>query len=98
MRKLVSRYLSPLIMTMAIVSLVGNGFNMRTVSAENTFAPPADPNPLLGEWAGRYGGVPPFDKLQAALFKPALEQAMAENLKETDTFTQVLSAPPFEKP
>ena|SRR2546428_3293885 len=56
MRKLVLRYLSPLIMTMAIVSLAGNGFNMTTVSAENTFTPPADPNPLLGECAGPYGG------------------------------------------
>jgi peptidyl-dipeptidase Dcp len=56
----------------------------------------ADPNPLLGEWAGPYGGVPPFDKVQVALFKPALEAAMAENLKEIDNITRVRSAPTFE--
>jgi peptidyl-dipeptidase Dcp len=56
----------------------------------------ADPNPLLGEWIGPYGGVPPFDKVQVALFKPALETAMAENLKEIDNITRVRSAPTFE--
>src|SRR2546430_5868772 len=56
----------------------------------------ADPNPLLGEWAGPYGGVPPFDKVQVAWFKPALEAAMAENLKEIDNITRVRSAPTFE--
>ncbi|MFN2577521.1 MAG: M3 family metallopeptidase [Pyrinomonadaceae bacterium] len=56
----------------------------------------ADPNPLLGEWAGPYGGVPPFDKVQVALFKPALEAAMAENLSEIDNITRLSSAPTFE--
>jgi peptidyl-dipeptidase Dcp len=35
-------------------------------------------------WNGPYGGVPPFDKVQVAHFKPALEAAMAENLAEID--------------
>src|SRR5205814_5272541 len=85
-----------LLVMVAIVSLAGNGSNMTTVSAENAFASSADPNPLLGEWAGPYGGVPPFDKVQVALFKPALEAAMAENLKEIDNITRVRSAPTFE--
>src|SRR5204862_69382 len=57
---------------------------------------PADPNPLLAEWVGPYGGVPPFDKVQVALFKPALETAMAENLTEIENITRVRSAPTFE--
>ena len=38
-------------------------------------ASPADTNPLLAKWLGPYGGVPPFDRVQVLLFKPALEAA-----------------------
>jgi peptidyl-dipeptidase Dcp len=48
------------------------------------YAPAAAPNPLLPEWTGPFGGVPPFDKVRVADFKPALEAAMAENLAEVD--------------
>jgi len=41
-----------------------------------------DDNPLLAKWEGPYGGVPPFDRVQIPLFKPALEAAMAEQLGE----------------
>ena len=41
-----------------------------------------DENPLLAKWEGPYGGVPPFDRVQIPLFKPALEAAMAEQLGE----------------
>lgn len=41
-------------------------------------------NPLTQKWTGLYGGVPPFDKIKVSDFKPALETAMAENLKEID--------------
>ncbi len=37
-------------------------------------------NVLLKEWSGPHGGVPPFDQVKVDLFKPALEQAMAESL------------------
>jgi len=56
----------------------------------------AEPNPLLAEWEGPYGGVPPFDKVQVALFKPALESAMAENLAEIDKIAKDTSPPTFE--
>ena len=39
-------------------------------------------NPLLREWVGPYGGVPPFDLVQLAHFEPAIEAAMEENLAE----------------
>jgi peptidyl-dipeptidase Dcp len=42
------------------------------------------PNPLLAEWGGPHQGVPPFDLVRVADFKPALEAAMAENLAEID--------------
>lgn len=53
-------------------------------------------NPLLAKWEGPYGGVPPFDKVNVADFKPALEAAMAENLAEIDTITSNTAAPTFE--
>jgi peptidyl-dipeptidase Dcp len=39
-------------------------------------------NPLSTKWKGAFGGVPPFDQVRVADFKPALEAAMAENLAE----------------
>ena len=53
-------------------------------------------NPLLAEWAGPYGGVPPFDKVQIPLFKPALEAAMAEQLKEIEQIAANTAAPDFD--
>ena len=44
-------------------------------------------NPLTHKWEGPYGGIPPFDKVKVADFKPALEEAMAENLAEIDRIT-----------
>ena len=54
------------------------------------------PNPLLGKWEGPYGGVPPFDRVQVADFKPALEAAMVENLAEVDRIAKDPAAPTFE--
>lgn len=53
-------------------------------------------NPLLNEWTGNFGGVPPFDKIEVKDFKPALETAMAENLAEIDKIAGDTSAPTFE--
>lgn len=41
-------------------------------------------NPLLAEYAGPYGGVPAFDKMDLADLKPALEKGMALNLAEVE--------------
>ncbi len=56
----------------------------------------AEINPLLAEWNGQYGGVPPFDEIRVAHFKPALETAMAENLAEIDKIASNSAAPTFE--
>ena len=55
-----------------------------------------DENPLLAKWEGPYGGVPPFDRVQISLFKPALEAAMTEQLKEVDRITKDPAPPDFE--
>src|ERR1051325_1368072 len=53
-------------------------------------------NPLLAKWEGPYGGVPPFDRVQIPLFKPALEAAMAEQLAEIQKITDDPAPPDFE--
>lgn len=52
-------------------------------------------NPLTADWTGPYGGVPPFDKVKIADFKPAMEIAMAENLKEIDAIANNKARPTF---
>jgi peptidyl-dipeptidase Dcp len=53
-------------------------------------------NPLLAKWEGPFGGVPPFDRVQIPLFKPALEAAMAEQLAEIDRIVKNSAAPDFQ--
>ena len=52
-------------------------------------------NPLVPKWTGPYGGVPPFDKVKVADFKPALETAMAAQLAEVDAIANDPSPPTF---
>jgi peptidyl-dipeptidase Dcp len=53
-------------------------------------------NPLLAPWVGPAGGVPPFDQVRVADFKPALEAAMAENLAEIERIAGNPAAPDFD--
>lgn len=66
--------------------------NTTIVSAKDT--PPA--NPLLKEWTGSHGGLPPFDKVKVADFKPAFEQAMEMNRAEIKAIAESPDAPTFE--
>ncbi|CAN5689382.1 M3 family metallopeptidase [soil metagenome] len=63
-------------------------------------APAADvtapANPLLQEWAGEFGGTPPFDRVTIADFKPALETAMAEELAEVERIAGDPTPPTFD--
>jgi peptidyl-dipeptidase Dcp len=52
-------------------------------------------NPLIPKWSGPYGGVPPFDQVKVEHFRPALEQAMAEQLAEIDRIADDPSPPTF---
>lgn len=53
-------------------------------------------NVLLQEFQGPYGGVPAFDKMKLEDLKPALEQAMAINLKEIEAIANNPEPPTFE--
>jgi len=89
-----TRSLALLAAIATIVSLVV----IKTAQNTNAMNPElsTNENPLLMKWEGPYGGVPPFDRVQIALFKPALEAAMAEQLSETNAIAKNTAAPDFE--
>jgi len=53
-------------------------------------------NPLLAEWTGPFGGVPPFDRVQVGHIGPALEAAMERNLRAIDAIASDPAAPDFD--
>src|SRR5687767_1422995 len=53
-------------------------------------------NPLLAPWPGPHGGVPAFDRIEVAHFKPALEAAMAENLAKVERIAGATEPATFE--
>src|ERR1043165_3474026 len=62
----------------------------------NTSHAGTEDNPLLADWTGPYGGVPPFDRVQIPLFKPALEAAVAKRLTEVQKIASDTAPPNFE--
>jgi peptidyl-dipeptidase Dcp len=93
--RLITRSLLLLLATAFIITTVAN--RLPHPNGVNTQASTkAEPNPLLANWEGPYGGVPPFDKVQVALFKPALEAAMTENLADVDKIAKDPASPTFE--
>ena len=54
------------------------------------------PNPVIAPWSGPFGGVPPFDQVKVDHFKPAIEQAMAEQLKELDAIANSAEPATFD--
>jgi len=69
---------------------------IQTTNAQSSSVTHAPANPLLAKWEGPYGGVPPFDRVKVAQFKPALEAGMAENLAEVDRIAKDPAAPTFD--
>ena len=67
-----------------------------TAPAPEPAPAPMPDNPLLQPWTGPYGGVPPFDKVRVADFKPALEWAMADALRDIDRIANDPAPPTFE--
>ncbi len=53
-------------------------------------------NPLLGEWTGPYGGVPPWDKVRPELFPGAFQFAIDEQRREYLAIANNSAAPTFE--
>ena len=91
MRDLIIRSLVLLVTIAMIAAIVVNTNNNSSAMNVNT-----DNNPLLAKWEGPYGGIPPFDRVQIPLFKPALEAAMAEQLDEIEKIANDPAPPDFE--
>jgi len=86
---MLTRFISAIALT-AIASTI---FIMNDTTSANAASAV---NPLTEKWGGQFGGLPPFDKVKVADFKPAMEAAMAENLAEIEKIANVPSAPTFE--
>lgn len=54
-----------------------------------------NPNPLLKNWEGPFGGVPAFSEYKLNDFKPAIEQAIKEKLAELDKIANNPKPPTF---
>jgi peptidyl-dipeptidase Dcp len=67
-----------------------------TTSAPAAAVPGAAGNPLLADWTGPYGGVPPFHQVRVQDFEPAMEAAMAQQMAEIDRIAANPAAPTFE--
>lgn len=65
-------------------------------SAATSDTAATNPKPLLDKWSGPFGGVPAFDRVEVAAFKPALEEGMAQELAETEAIAKDPAAPTFE--
>lgn len=91
------RFFTALLASSAAAAIIFMSFDNK-VSAEQpqSIDTAPEPNALLADWVGPYGGVPAFDKIKVSDFKPALEAAMAENLKEIDTIANNTAKPTFE--
>ncbi len=53
-------------------------------------------NPLLDEWSGPFGGVPPFDRVAVEYLIPALDEAIGRMLTEVDRIAGNPAPPTFE--
>ena len=91
MRDLITRTLMLLVATVIIAMMLVNTTNDSSAKNMNT-----EDNPLLPKWEGPYGGVPPFDRVQIPLLKPALEAGMAEQMAEIEKIANNPAPPDFE--
>ena len=94
MRYFSVRYLVFLFVFAIVVATTSGNLNFMSMHTHASSV--AEPNPLLSNWEGPFGGVPPFDKVKIEYFKPALQAAMTENLSEIDKIARNSAAPTFE--
>jgi peptidyl-dipeptidase Dcp len=80
----------------AVGALLAVGLAAAPALAATKAAAAAPANPLLAKWTGPYGGVPAFDKVKIADFKPAIEAAMAENRAEIAAIANNPAKPTFK--
>ncbi|WP_288734545.1 M3 family metallopeptidase [uncultured Parabacteroides sp.] len=64
-------------------------------SSKKSDVPDVAPNPFFTEYTTPFG-VPPFDKIEVAHYKPAFEKGMEEHKKEIDAIVNNPEEPTFE--
>jgi peptidyl-dipeptidase Dcp len=74
--------------TAAVMAVAGTG----GAAIGKSMAPS---NALLDAWTGPYGGLPPFDKIDTAAFKPAIVKGIEMNRAEVLAIANQKSAPTF---
>jgi peptidyl-dipeptidase Dcp len=89
-------HLPPLRPLLGLAMTLSTMLPLAATAAATTAAAAAPPNPLLQPWTGPYGGVPPFDRVRVADFKPALVAAMAEELADIDRIAGNRAKPTFD--
>ena len=86
---------APVLAALSIACSTGS-MNTATQTPAPATSSASASNPLLAEWTGPFGGVPAFDKVKVADFKPALETAMADALVEIDRIANNPAPPTFQ--
>ena len=76
------------------------GYSQMSLAAEPAakapVSAPAGANPMLATWTGPYEGVPPWDKMDPALFPDAFAKGMAEVKAEVQAVIDNPAPPTFE--
>jgi len=80
----------------AVLGLAAPSIPTLSMAQAVSYTKVAKQAPLLQPWSGPHGGVPAFDQVKVADFKPALEAAMAENLAEINAIAANKQSPTFE--
>jgi len=80
-----------LLATAGLAALIAPAVAAQTASA----TAPRAANPLLAEWTGAYGGVPPWDKVTPALFPAAFEVSLADRAADYRRIADDPAAPTF---
>ncbi len=93
-------------MSRALLVVMG-AIVLAACNGNSTPMPPHDPTKkpvaavsdfevLLAPWTGPHGGVPPFDKVDSALFKPAFDKGAEMYLAEVAAIANNSAAPSFD--
>lgn len=90
-----TKFCRRLVLGAAVAASVAAYASMNDLTLNPVSAQTVEANPLTAQWVGPFGGLPPFDKVKVADFRPALEAAMQENLGEAEAIANQYEAPTF---
>ena len=91
------KFLLPAIITMAPFSVYAQGKTMpKTAATMMRQKMQMESNPLLEDWSGNFGGLPPFSKVKVEYFIPAFNLAMGLYESEIQSIAGNQAAPDFD--